>query len=133
MTALRKFKIFTIPWFFPFKDECYEALVSISRKINTNDADMRSHVVLSMFKVAAAEADVPPPPASAASKLFHMFNAGPGGSTGAVNLEVILLFNALIILIRNSNCQITLWRITTALADTNLIWKSQCPSLILRA
>ena len=47
------------------QDECYEALESISRKINTNDADMRSHVVLSMIKVSAALADVPYLPAFA--------------------------------------------------------------------
>ena len=46
------------------QEECYEALESISRKINTNDADMRSHVILSMIKVAAAEADVPDLPPS---------------------------------------------------------------------
>jgi len=34
-----------------FQEECFEALESISRKINTNDADMRSHVILSMIKV----------------------------------------------------------------------------------
>ena len=49
---------------FELQEECYEALESISRKINTNDADMRSHVILSMIKVAAAEADVPDLPPS---------------------------------------------------------------------
>jgi hypothetical protein len=47
------------------KDECFDALESISRKINTNDADMRSHVILSMIKVSAAVADVPLLPSSA--------------------------------------------------------------------
>jgi len=42
------------------KEECFDALKSISRKINTNDADMRSHVILSMIKVSAAVADIPP-------------------------------------------------------------------------
>jgi len=51
------------------KDECYGALQSIASKVNNRDADMRSHVVLSMFKVAAAEANVPDPPPSASSKL----------------------------------------------------------------
>ncbi len=46
-------------YFLQLQEECYEALESISRNINTNDADMRSHVILSMIKVAAAEADVP--------------------------------------------------------------------------
>lgn len=41
------------------KEECFEALRSISRKINTNDADMRSHVILSMIKVSAAVAEIP--------------------------------------------------------------------------
>ena len=59
-----------------FQDECYEALESISHKINTNDADMRSHVVLSMIKVSAALADVPPAPARAApTLLFVRINA----------------------------------------------------------
>jgi len=48
------------------KVECFSALESISHKINERDADMRSHIVLSMFKVAAAEANVPEPPASSA-------------------------------------------------------------------
>ena len=42
------------------QEECLDALKSISRKINTNDADMRSHVILSMIKVSAAVADIPP-------------------------------------------------------------------------
>ncbi|TRY71008.1 hypothetical protein TCAL_10692 [Tigriopus californicus] len=41
------------------KEECFEALESISQKINTNDADMRSHVILSMIKVSSAYANVP--------------------------------------------------------------------------
>merc|ERR1711899_611333 len=44
------------------KVECFSALESISYKINERDADMRSHIVLSMFKVAAAEANVPEAP-----------------------------------------------------------------------
>lgn len=53
------------------KDECYDALKSISRKINRNDADMRSHVILSMIKVAAAEADVPDLPPSGSPPGFE--------------------------------------------------------------
>ena len=56
------------PEFF-LQDECFDALQSISTKINTNDPDMRSHVVLSMIKVAAVEADVPPAPISEAVSL----------------------------------------------------------------
>jgi hypothetical protein len=41
------------------QEECFESLESISKKINTNDVDMRSHVVLSMIKVASVFADVP--------------------------------------------------------------------------
>jgi len=44
------------------KAECFAALESIAQKVNERDADMRSHIVLSMFKVAAAEANVPEPP-----------------------------------------------------------------------
>jgi hypothetical protein len=47
------------------KDECFSALESIAQKVNDRDADMRSHIVLSMFKVAAAEANVPDAPPSA--------------------------------------------------------------------
>jgi len=43
------------------KEECFAALESIAQKVNERDADMRSHIVLSMFKVAAAEANVPEP------------------------------------------------------------------------
>ena len=32
--------------------ECFTALASIAHKINERDADMRSHIVLSMFKVS---------------------------------------------------------------------------------
>jgi len=49
------------------KDECFEALESLSSKINTNDGDIRSHVVLSMIKVSAVLADVPPRPSGAAA------------------------------------------------------------------
>merc|ERR1719397_1312724 len=48
------------------KVECFAALESIAHKINERDADMRSHIVLSMFKVAAAEANVPEPPGGGA-------------------------------------------------------------------
>ena len=71
---------------FFLQDECLAALTTISNKINGNDADMRQHVVLSMFKVAAAEADVPPLPSSAAAVAFG-FNSGPsdrGGGTGSL-------------------------------------------------
>jgi len=44
------------------KEECFAALQSIAQKVNNKDADMRSHIVLSMFKVAAAEANVPDAP-----------------------------------------------------------------------
>lgn len=44
------------------KHECFAALQSIAQKVNDRDADMRSHIVLSMFKVAAAEANVPDAP-----------------------------------------------------------------------
>lgn len=46
------------------KEECYTALRSIANKVNEKDADMQSHIVLSMFKVAAAEANVPEAPPS---------------------------------------------------------------------
>lgn len=47
------------------KEECFAALQSIAQKVNDRDADMRSHIVLSMFKVAAAEANVPAQPKDA--------------------------------------------------------------------
>ena len=51
-------------YFYYLQVECFAALESIAHKINERDADMRSHIVLSMFKVAAAEANVPEPPDS---------------------------------------------------------------------
>lgn len=52
------------------KEECFAAFLSVSKKVNDRDADMRSHIVLSMFKVAAAEANVPEaPPVDAAPAL----------------------------------------------------------------
>ena len=59
------------------QEECYEAVANIADKINSRDVDMRSHVIMSMFKVgsyqifigvqyvlkvAIAEANVPAPP-----------------------------------------------------------------------
>ncbi len=69
--------------FIQLQEECYEALESISRKINNNDADMRSHVILSMIKVAAAEADVPDLPPSGSWR--------PGVSPS------LLVFNVLVV------------------------------------
>ena len=37
--------------FLCFQAECFAALESIAQKVNERDADMRSHIVLSMFKV----------------------------------------------------------------------------------
>ena len=64
VTTVHSKTINSMFYFLQLQEECYEALESISRKINTNDADMRSHVILSMIKVAAAEADVPDLPPS---------------------------------------------------------------------
>lgn len=44
------------------KGECFEAVQSIATRIHEEDADMRSHVVMSIFLVASAEANVPPEP-----------------------------------------------------------------------
>jgi len=68
------------------KVECFTALASISHKINERDADMRSHIVLSMFKVAAAEANVPEPPAS-----------GSRGLTGSATSIIFTIFLSLTI------------------------------------
>ena len=94
--------------------ECLAALETISNKINGKDADMRQHVVLSMFKVAAAEADVPPLPSSAAAVAFG-FNGEPstGVLSGACGHAVgqtlaMLVFNSLIILVRNCQLQVAL-------------------------
>ena len=43
------------------KDECYGAVKTISDRINSRDPDMMSHVIMSIFKIAAAEANVPTP------------------------------------------------------------------------
>ena len=36
---------------FFLQEECFAAFLSVSKKVNDRDADMRSHIVLSMFKV----------------------------------------------------------------------------------
>ena len=41
--------------------ECYDAVDTVARKINSRDPDMMSHVIMSIFKIAAAEANVPTP------------------------------------------------------------------------
>jgi len=56
------------------KVECFSALQSIAQKVNNRDPDMRSHIVLSMFKVAAAEANVPEPPPDSDSRLNSSIN-----------------------------------------------------------
>ena len=38
--------------------ECFTALASIAHKINERDADMRSHIVLSMFKVSCGRGNI---------------------------------------------------------------------------
>ena len=97
--------------FFPTKDECFEALQNIERKIMAKDPDMRSHVILSMIKVAAAEADVPPLPSSATSSRLQQFLFK--GSCSSIHMagsccnwtNFLVVFNFLIILLR-SNCQV---------------------------
>ena len=49
------------------KDECYGSVKTISDRINSRDPDMMSHVIMSVFKVASAEANVPGPPPTTAS------------------------------------------------------------------
>ena len=49
------------------KDECYGAVKTISDRINSRDPDMMSHVIMSVFKVASAEANVPGPRPTTAS------------------------------------------------------------------
>jgi len=73
------------------KDECFAALESISEKVNARDADMRSHIILSMFKVAAAEANVPPAPVS-----------GSNRTLGPSRLLLLLHFLVIIKLIRDT-------------------------------
>ena len=36
---------------FFLQEECFVAFLSVSKKVNDRDADMRSHIVLSMSKV----------------------------------------------------------------------------------
>ena len=52
------------------KVECYDAVKTIADKINNRDADMMSHVIMSVFKVASAEANIPwtPPTEPPSSK-----------------------------------------------------------------
>jgi len=94
------------------KEECYEALQNIERKIMSKDPDMRSHVILSMIKVAAAEADVPDYyPSSATSSRLQQFLFK--GSCSSLHMAgsccnwttFLVVFNFIIILLR-SNCQV---------------------------
>ena len=81
---------------------------------------MRSHVALSMIKVAAAEADVPPLPSSATSSKLQQFLFK--GSCSSLHMagsccnwtNFLVVFNFLVILLR-SNCQVivALWRYRT--------------------
>ena len=83
----------------------------------SKDADMRSHVILSMIKVARAEADIPPLPSSATSSKLQQFLFK--GSCSSLHMagsccnltNFLVVFNILIILLR-SNCQVivALWR-----------------------
>ena len=87
----------------------------------SKDPDMRSHVILSMIKVAAAEADVPPMQSSATSSRLQQFLFK--GSCSSIHMagsccnwtNFLVVFNFLIILLR-SNCQVivALWRCRTA-------------------
>ena len=87
----------------------------------SKDPDMRSHVILSMIKVAAAEADVPPLPSSATSSRLQQFLFK--GSCSSIHMagsccnwtNFLVVFNFIIILLR-SNCQVivALWRCRTA-------------------
>jgi hypothetical protein len=92
------------------KDECFEALKSIQEKIMSKDADMRSHVILSMIKVAKAEAlDVPPLPSSATSSKLFQFKGSCSSlhvAGSCCNLTNILVVFNLIIILLCSNCQV---------------------------
>ena len=83
----------------------------------SKDPDMRSHVILSMIKVAAAEADVPVFHSSASSSRLQQFLFK--GSCSSIHMagiccnltNFLVVFNFIIILLR-SNCQVmvALWR-----------------------
>lgn len=53
------------------KVECYDAVSTISFKINNGDSDMMSHVIMSVFKISLAEANIPWSPPSNASPCQH--------------------------------------------------------------
>ena len=82
----------------------------------SKDADMRSHVILSMIKVAKAEAlDVPPLPSSATSSKLFQFKGSCSSlhvAGSCCNLTNILVVFNLIIILLCSNCQVmfALWR-----------------------
>ena len=58
------------------KEECYDAVNTVAMKVNHHDADMMSHVIMSMFKVASAEANVPlPPPTPAPSEGYILIES----------------------------------------------------------
>ena len=89
---------------------------------------MRSHVILSMIKVAAAEADVPSLPSSATSSKLQQFLFK--GSCSSLHMagsccnltNFLVVFNFLIILLR-SNCQVivALWRYQTTAKNPIMI------------
>ena len=89
------------------QDECYDALKSISRKINRNDADMRSHVILSMIKVAAAEADVPDLPPS-------------GSPPGFEPRTSLLVFNVLLV------TMLSTWWYSAVTRTGRTLWRKWC-------
>ena len=68
------------------KEECYDAVQTVAMKVNHHDPDMMSHVIMSIFKVANAEANVPPPPPTPApSQGLHL-------SPSTVLCIVIIIF-----------------------------------------
>uniref|UniRef100_A0A0K2TY70 GDNF/GAS1 domain-containing protein n=1 Tax=Lepeophtheirus salmonis TaxID=72036 RepID=A0A0K2TY70_LEPSM len=75
------------------KEECFEALEAISYKINNNDADMRSHVILSMIKVASAEADIPDLPVSNNANSSFLRGSGIKSSLVFSNIALVLFIH----------------------------------------
>jgi hypothetical protein len=73
------------------QEDCYDALESISQKINTNDVDMRSHVLLSMIKVATAVADVPELPVSSSASAASTSSRASAASQLARRLAALVL------------------------------------------
>ena len=67
-----------------FQEECFEAVSSIAGRINAEDADMRSHVVMSIFMVKML--------------MMMMCTQDDGVDDGDLMVKSMAIFTAMVIL-----------------------------------